>query len=78
MLEKLLRFDPEYRIGVRDPGVLEIKQHPFFASIDWGLIERKGMVAPFIPTIKEGQTDVSNFAKEFTGMSVKESPPRNE
>ena len=70
LLEKLLRYDPEYRIGCRDAGVQEIKEHPFFASIDWGLIERKGMQAPFVPKIKDGETDVSNFDKEFTSMSM--------
>ena len=61
LLEKLLRYDPEYRIGCREPGVMEIKQHPFFTGIDFELIARKGMVAPFIPDIKQGKTDVSNF-----------------
>lgn len=70
LLEKLLRYDPEYRIGCRELGALEIKQHPFFANVDWGLIERKGMVAPFIPEFKQGETDVSYFDKEFTNMAL--------
>ena len=45
LLEKLLRYDPEYRLGCRESGVLEIKQHPFFRDIDWELIERKGVQA---------------------------------
>ena len=75
LLEKLLRYDPERRIGCRDPGVVEIKQHPFFRDIDWDLIERKGMVAPFIPTIADGVTDVSNFDKSFTQMKTQEETP---
>ncbi len=74
LLEKLLRYDPEYRIGCRDPGVAEIKQHPFFSDIDWALILRKGMVAPFIPKITKGETDVSNFDKEFTNMTMEQTP----
>lgn len=70
LLEKLLRFDPEKRIGCRDPGVIEIKQHPFFKDIDWDLIERKGMVAPFVPEIKEGKLDVSNIEKVYTEMTM--------
>ena len=77
LLEKLLRYDPEYRIGCRDPGVAEIKQHPFFSDIDWDLILRKGMVAPFIPNITKGKTDVSNFDKEFTKMSLEQTPVDN-
>lgn len=70
LLEKLLRYNPELRIGCRDQGVIEIKQHPFFAGIDWDMIERKGMKAPFIPTIKKGETDTSNFSDQFTKMSM--------
>ena len=70
MLEKLLRYDPEMRIGCREAGALEIKQHPFFRDVDWELIERKGMVAPFVPVIQNGETDVSNFDETFTGMSM--------
>mmetsp|Transcript_19945 Transcript_19945/g.24642 ORF Transcript_19945/g.24642 Transcript_19945/m.24642 type:complete len:168 (+) Transcript_19945:156-659(+) len=74
LLEKLLRFDPEFRIGCRDLGVLEIKQHPFFSDIDWDLIERKGLEAPFKPDIKHGAADISNFEAEFTNMPLVPSP----
>ena len=77
ILEKLLRYDPEYRLGCRDPGVAEIKQHPFFCDTDWDLILRKGMIAPFIPNITQGETDVSNFDKEFTNMSMEQTPVNN-
>ena len=74
LLEKLLRYDPERRIGCREPGVEEIKQHPFFRDIDWDLIERKGMVAPFIPSVADGM-DVSNFDKQFTQMKTIDETP---
>ena len=35
LLEKLLKFDPQSRIGCGGQGAQEIKEHPFFASIDW-------------------------------------------
>ena len=72
LLEKLLRYDPETRLGCREAGVEEIKQHPFFREIDWGLIERKGMTAPFVPVIEKGAQDVSNFDKTFTTMSMED------
>jgi serine/threonine protein kinase len=37
LLQKLFNRDPERRLGHN--GAREIKKHPFFASIDWGLIE---------------------------------------
>ena len=73
LLEKLLRYDPEYRIGCRELGALEIKQHPFFSNVDWDLIERKGMVAPFVPEFKN-EVDVSYFEDEFTNMPLEQSP----
>jgi len=51
LIEKLLRFDVERRIGCRDQGVVEIKEHPFFSEIDWTLLERKAVEAPFKPKI---------------------------
>lgn len=69
-----MRYDPELRIGCREGGVLEIKQHPFFASIDWKLLERKGIDAPFKPNITNGATDVSNFEEAFTNMQLALSP----
>jgi len=35
------------------------------------------MVAPFIPNITQGETDVSNFDKEFTNMSMEQTPVNN-
>ena len=69
-----MRFDPEQRLGCRDPGVAEIKEHPFFRDVDWGLIERKGMTAPFIPNLGDGPSDVSNFDDQFTQMSMAQTP----
>ena len=34
LLEGLLRSDPSERLGSNE-GIVEIKQHPFFADIDW-------------------------------------------
>ena len=70
LLEKLMRFDPDDRLGGREAGVLEIKQHPFFAGIDWELIEKKALVAPWTPTLSNRTTDTSNFDETFTKMST--------
>ena len=74
LLEKLLRFDPQYRIGCRDLGVIEIKQHPFFSNIDWEQLVAKDIVAPFKPNITQGASDISNFESEFTNMPLAQSP----
>jgi len=42
-------------------GAWEIKQHPFFAEVDWSIFRCKvGIHPPYIPTIRY-PTDTSNF-----------------
>ena len=50
-------------------GIEEIKSHPFFASIDFDLIEQKKLPAPFIPDLTN-ETDVQYFDEEFTNEEV--------
>ena len=59
-------------------GIEEIKNHPFFASIDFNLIEKKEIPAPFTPDL-ENDTDVQNFDEEFTNEEIGMSyiPKRN-
>jgi serum/glucocorticoid-regulated kinase 2 len=40
LLIKLLEKDPSKRLGITN-GLQEIKNHQFFASIDWSKIEKK-------------------------------------
>ena len=49
LLAKLLKYEPENRIGCWESGVLDIKQHPFFRGIVWEKLYRKETVPPFIP-----------------------------
>ena len=54
---------------VRMEKIGSLKQHPWFSVINWdSLIERK-IKPPFVPFIN-GETDVSNFSKEFTTCSI--------
>jgi hypothetical protein len=66
-------LQPAERIGCREAGVAEIKQHPFFRSIDWDAIYMKEIAPPFVPTIKE-VSDVSNVDPEFLAESPTETP----
>uniref|UniRef100_A0AC35U7V6 Non-specific serine/threonine protein kinase n=1 Tax=Rhabditophanes sp. KR3021 TaxID=114890 RepID=A0AC35U7V6_9BILA len=64
IINKLLQKNPQDRIGaVRDFD--EIKEHPFFASIDWDKLLRRELKPPFIPKCKD-ESDVSNIDSEFT------------
>ena len=60
----LLNRNPKHRLGAtRDAQ--ELKEHPFFADIDWDALSKKNVVPPFKPKLK-GELDVSNFDPEFT------------
>ena len=63
LIYSLLKKDPMKRIGSKDE--LEIKNHPWFESINWLALENKKLKAPFIPLVKS-YSDVSNFDPEFT------------
>lgn len=65
VLQMLLTKDPARRLGAGPTDSEEIKQHPYFAGIDFkALIELK-IPPPFFPTVSSS-TDVSNFDSEFT------------
>ncbi|KAK9390581.1 kinase-like domain-containing protein [Lipomyces mesembrius] len=63
LLTGLLNRDPKQRLGANGPA--EIKDHKFFAEIDWKKLLGKKYPPPFKPSVASA-TDTSNFDKEFT------------
>lgn len=63
---QLLQKDCQKRLGA-DNDFQDIKEHPFFASIDFEKLLRKEIRAPFIPKIKD-ELDISHIDKEFTSV----------
>eukprot|EP00456_Euglypha_rotunda_P032565 TRINITY_DN25215_c0_g1_i1.p1 TRINITY_DN25215_c0_g1~~TRINITY_DN25215_c0_g1_i1.p1 ORF type:complete len:108 (+),score=24.19 TRINITY_DN25215_c0_g1_i1:98-421(+) len=47
LLEKLFVVDPKKRLGAAGPH--EIKEHPFFKSIDWERLQALELEPPFAP-----------------------------
>lgn len=60
----LLNRNPRHRLGANG-GAKELKEHAFFADVDWIDLGKKKMIPPFKPKLK-GELDVSNFDPEFT------------
>jgi len=65
LISGLLTRDPNRRLGGGPDDAKSIKQHPFFATIDFAKLEKKEVTSPWKPNVSS-ETDVSNFDPEFT------------
>nr|XP_033771130.1 serine/threonine-protein kinase N2 isoform X5 [Geotrypetes seraphini]XP_033771131.1 serine/threonine-protein kinase N2 isoform X5 [Geotrypetes seraphini] len=75
IMRRLLRRNPERRLGASEKDAEEVKRHPFFRQIDWDALLAKKVKPPFVPTIRSRE-DVSNFDDEFTSEAPILTPPR--
>lgn len=65
---QLLNRNPKHRLGAqRDTE--ELKEHPFFRSIDWKALAAKQITPPFIPVV-ESDESTAYFDPEFTSADV--------
>ncbi|XP_059495852.1 serine/threonine-protein kinase N2 isoform X1 [Stegostoma tigrinum] len=75
VMRRLLRRNPERRLGSSERDAEEVKKQPFFREIDWQALLAKKVKPPFVPTIRDRE-DVSNFDEEFTAEEATLTPPR--
>ncbi|NWH79203.1 PKN2 kinase, partial [Piaya cayana] len=75
IMRRLLRRNPERRLGAGEKDAEDVKKHHFFRLIDWSALLAKKVKPPFVPTIR-GREDVSNFDDEFTSEAPILTPPR--
>uniref|UniRef100_A0A8C9W9E2 protein kinase C n=1 Tax=Scleropages formosus TaxID=113540 RepID=A0A8C9W9E2_SCLFO len=75
IIQRLLRKNPEKRLGASEQDAGEVKKQPFFKSVEWEALLAKKVKPPFLPTIK-GAADVSNFDTEFTCLKPVLTPPQ--
>ncbi len=71
IINKLLKKNVKNRLGYVS-GIVEIKNHPFFKSIDFQAIENKKVESPFVPKIDHNR-DVQNFDEIFTKEDIEMS-----
>ncbi|TGZ82609.1 Pkinase-domain-containing protein [Ascodesmis nigricans] len=67
----LLNRNPKHRLGATYDAK-ELREHPFFADVDWVELQRKNVVPPFKPKLSS-ETDTSNFDPEFTNAPMTNS-----
>lgn len=64
LIKRLLRKDYKKRLGYKH-DMSEVKNHPFFSSIDWDKLVAKQLKPPYRPSMRD-----INFSKEFTSIPV--------
>ncbi|KAI6234436.1 Ribosomal protein S6 kinase [Aphelenchoides fujianensis] len=72
LLRALFKRVPENRLGYGPDGAANVKNHPFFATIDWNKLLRRELQPPFQPTLTADF--VHYFDTEFTRKTPKDSP----
>lgn len=70
---QLLKKNVAERLGSGPTDAEEIKQHPFFAPINWDQVYARQLEPPFKPSLTS-ETDVSRFDPLFTSENPVESP----
>jgi protein kinase A len=63
LLSQLITSDLTKRLGNLHGGPSDVKNHPWFAEVTWDRLARKDIDAPYIPPIRGGQGDASQYDK---------------
>ena len=63
----MLHKDPTKRLGHH--SAKEIKEHPWFAELNWESLLLRKIKPPFMPKLAS-DIDTRNFGNEFTSCSV--------
>lgn len=61
LLSQLITADLTKRLGNLHGGPDDVKNHPWFAEVTWDRLARKDIDAPYVPPIRGGQGDASQY-----------------
>ncbi|XP_071802634.1 serine/threonine-protein kinase N2-like isoform X2 [Asterias amurensis] len=74
IMRRLLRRNPERRLGSSRRDAEDVKKQAFFRNVQWEELLMRKTTPPFVPNINHPE-DVSNFDEEFTQERPVLTPP---
>ncbi|KAF1942800.1 camp-dependent protein kinase A [Clathrospora elynae] len=63
LLQKLITPDLTKRLGNLHGGSKDVMNHPWFAEVTWDRLSKKDIDAPYVPPVRAGVGDASQFDK---------------
>lgn len=63
LLQRLITADLTKRLGNLHGGSQDVKNHAWFAEVTWERLAKKDIDAPYVPPVKAGVGDASQFDK---------------
>lgn len=75
IMRRLLRRNPERRLGASEKDAEDVRKQPFFRDMNWDDLLARKVRPPFVPSVKHAE-DVSNFDEEFTSEDPVLTPPK--
>ncbi|XP_053970761.1 serine/threonine-protein kinase N isoform X3 [Hylaeus volcanicus] len=76
IMRRLLRKNPDRRLGSSERDAEDVKKQAFFRHIAWDDLLLRRVKPPFVPVIRSVE-DVSNFDEEFTSEKPHLTPPKD-